>query len=149
MTGFSVSLKSLCHVDKRSWDPQTLSQHPGSIHWYETPDTYKAEDCLVWPQWEKMCLTLERLQAPGSGEVWGWDILLEMREEEWNEELLEADLEGYNDWTVKKRVKFKTRRGTMTEENHMVRKEHTQKNVWVSPHSEQDEQVPSCLIIWM
>ena len=43
--------------------------------WSEAPDTYTAEDCLVWPQWEKMHLTLERLESPGSGEacqVVGW-----------------------------------------------------------------------------
>ena len=29
---------------------------------------------MVWPQWEKMYLILERLETPGSGEVWwlGW-----------------------------------------------------------------------------
>ena len=32
--------------------------------------TYKAEDCLVWPQWEKMHLILERLEASGKGEEW-------------------------------------------------------------------------------
>jgi hypothetical protein len=36
------------------------------------------------------------LEAPGSGKAWwGWgDILLEMREEEWDEELLEGRLGG-------------------------------------------------------
>ena len=42
---------------------------------------------------EKMQLTLERLEAPGSGEAWqdgvGW-----------------ADQKGDNDWTVKKRLKI-------------------------------------------
>ena len=31
---------------------------------------YTAEDCLVWPQWEKMCLTLERLEASWYGNAW-------------------------------------------------------------------------------
>jgi hypothetical protein len=30
----------------------------------ETLDLYTAEDCLVWSQWEKRSLTLERLEAP-------------------------------------------------------------------------------------
>ena len=30
---------------------------------------YIAEVCLVWPQWEKMHLILERLEAPGNGEA--------------------------------------------------------------------------------
>jgi hypothetical protein len=43
------------------------------------PDTYTAEDCLVWPQSEKICLTLERLEALGSGEAGKWGgIFLEM-----------------------------------------------------------------------
>jgi len=29
-----------------------------------------AKDCLVWHQGEKMCLTLERPEAPGNGEAW-------------------------------------------------------------------------------
>jgi hypothetical protein len=40
-----------------------------------------------------MCLTLERLEAPGCGEAWcrgDGDILLEIREEEWDEELWES-----------------------------------------------------------
>ena len=55
-----------------------------------------------------MHLTLERLEALGSGEVWqggvewggmgrlGWggDIVVEMGEEEWDEELLEDRLGG-------------------------------------------------------
>jgi hypothetical protein len=45
-----------------------------------------------------MHLTLERLEAPGSGELWwGWggDILLEMgKKEEWDEEHLEGSPGG-------------------------------------------------------
>jgi hypothetical protein len=35
--------------------------------------TYRAEDWLVWPQWE-MCLILDRLDTGGSGDAWqvGW-----------------------------------------------------------------------------
>jgi hypothetical protein len=60
-----------------------LTKRAAYTSWYEAPDTYTVEDCLVWPQWEKMHLTLERLEVPGSGEIW-WggaglvDILLEM-----------------------------------------------------------------------
>jgi hypothetical protein len=54
-----------------------------SLH--EAPSTYTAEYYRVWIQSEKMHLTLEKLEAPGTGEVWwggggmGWvgDILLE------------------------------------------------------------------------
>ena len=27
--------------------------------------------CLIWPQWEKMCLILLRPAAPEKGDVWG------------------------------------------------------------------------------
>ena len=66
-----------------------------------------AEDCWVWPQREKRHLTLERLEAPGSGEVW-WNrvgcgnILLEMWGEVWNGEQLGSGLGGDEDWAVKK-----------------------------------------------
>ena len=43
--------------------------------WYEAFNIYPAEDCWVWAQSEKMHVTLKRLEAPGSGEVWwskGW-----------------------------------------------------------------------------
>jgi hypothetical protein len=41
------------------------------------PNTYSAEYCLVWFQWEKKNLSLKRFEAPGSGEAWqglgeGW-----------------------------------------------------------------------------
>jgi hypothetical protein len=32
--------------------------------WCEDPSTYVAEDCLVWTQWERMCLILPKLDAP-------------------------------------------------------------------------------------
>jgi hypothetical protein len=46
------------------------------------PNTYTTEDCRVWVQSEKMQLTLKRLNALGSLEVWwgghvGGDILTE------------------------------------------------------------------------
>jgi hypothetical protein len=47
------------------------------------PLVHIAEDCLVWPQWEKMCLILERLEGPGKEdkrwEGWGGSTLLEAR----------------------------------------------------------------------
>jgi hypothetical protein len=55
-------------------------------------DTYTAEDCLVWHQREKTHITLEGLETPGNEEAWqgGGDILLETREEKWDEELSEG-----------------------------------------------------------
>jgi hypothetical protein len=38
--------------------------------WSEAASTYIAEVCMVWPQWEKMYLILERLEVPGKGEAW-------------------------------------------------------------------------------
>jgi len=38
---------------------QRLSHQPESIHRLPVaPDTHVAEDCLVWPQWERMGLIL-------------------------------------------------------------------------------------------
>ena len=57
------------------------------------PDTYTAVDCLFWPQWEKMCLILKRLENPGNREVWRWEtVLLGSGEEEWDQELGEVGL---------------------------------------------------------
>lgn len=64
----------------------------------EAPNAHTVEDCLreVWHHWEKIHLTLERLEAPGREEVWwgrvewGGDILLETGEVKWDEELLEG-----------------------------------------------------------
>jgi hypothetical protein len=54
--------------------------------------THIAEDCWVWTQSEKMYLTLERLGAPGSGEVW-WGRDLEDRVEEvWDVEQMDGGL---------------------------------------------------------
>ena len=66
------------------------------MSWSEAPSTYIAEDCLVWPQWEKMHLTLERLEVPGTEEAWWWwwgHNLGDRGEEEWGEELLGCGLE--------------------------------------------------------
>ena len=52
-----------------------------------TPDTYVAQDSLVWPQWKGMCLVLWRLDAPGKG------IAREVRQgwvSRWGSTLLEA-----------------------------------------------------------
>jgi hypothetical protein len=73
-------------------------------------DTYIAEDFLVWPQWEKQSLlTLEILDAPGSGEAWlvGSGYLLgDSGEEECDEELWEGDQEKSYGWTVKSMMKI-------------------------------------------
>ena len=56
-----------------------LTQTPGSSQrlnhqseactgWSKAPGTYVAEDCLIWPQWEKTPNPL-RLEAAGSGET--------------------------------------------------------------------------------
>jgi hypothetical protein len=37
--------------------------------WSKVPGTCIAEGCLVWPQWEKMHLVLEKLEAPGKGDA--------------------------------------------------------------------------------
>jgi hypothetical protein len=47
----------------------TETEPGASIGWSKAPATYIAEVSLVWPQWEKMRLILQRLEAPGKGEV--------------------------------------------------------------------------------
>jgi hypothetical protein len=42
-------------------------------------DTYRGEDYLVWPQWEKTCLNLKRFEASSSGKAWGLGIFLKTR----------------------------------------------------------------------
>jgi hypothetical protein len=86
-----------------AWD---LSDHwvtnqAAYTSWYKAPNTYTAKDCLVWLQWEKTHLTLERLEAPGSVDAWqgwrsrGWEHPLRERcGEEWGEELKEGRLGG-------------------------------------------------------
>jgi hypothetical protein len=78
------------------------------------PHTYTAENCLIWPQWAKMHLTLQGLEAPGSGEVWwggvgGWRHPLGHKEgreagrKSCEMEIVQgANQDGDEDWTVKK-----------------------------------------------
>jgi hypothetical protein len=42
---------------------------------FEAPCTYVTEVYLVWPQWEKMHLILESLEAPEKGKAWGESTL--------------------------------------------------------------------------
>jgi hypothetical protein len=44
----------------------------------EHPSTYIAEVCLIWPQWEKMCL--ERFEAPGKEDASGGEHHLGCKE---------------------------------------------------------------------
>ena len=70
----------------------------------KAPDTYTAEDCLVWPQWEKtLHLTLERLEVPGSGEAWWWwgRHPLGDRKKDGMRNCGRADWEDGNSWSVK------------------------------------------------
>jgi hypothetical protein len=51
------------------WTPvssQRLSCQPKSLV-RDLPGTYVAEGCYVWPQWERMCLTLQKLNSFGWG----------------------------------------------------------------------------------
>jgi hypothetical protein len=43
--------------------------------WYEAPDTYTTKNYPVWLQWEKACLTLKRLEVPGSERPGGFRVL--------------------------------------------------------------------------
>jgi hypothetical protein len=68
------------------------------------PNTHTAEDCQVWVQSEKMHLTLKRLEAPGSLEVWwggGWRVGRRYRMRNSQRE----DWEGNKIWRVKKMIK--------------------------------------------
>jgi len=53
------------------WElPQTeLSTRKHTQAGQRPPSTYVEEDCLIWPQWVKMCLILERIEAPGKEDV--------------------------------------------------------------------------------
>jgi hypothetical protein len=46
---------------------------PGSIHGLVCSPRHIdiSRNCLVWPQWEKMCLILEKLEAPGKEDTTG------------------------------------------------------------------------------
>jgi hypothetical protein len=52
---------------------------------------------LALPQWEKMGLILENLEAPGKGES---TLSESNRNEKLNEELWEGELRERNDWKV-------------------------------------------------
>jgi hypothetical protein len=67
-------------VEEEGDQQSELTQTPGSAQTLRhQPDriqelvhdllTYTAEDCLIWPQWEKMHLTLNKLD-PGTGDAW-------------------------------------------------------------------------------
>lgn len=80
--------------------------------WSEAPDTHIAEQRLVLPQWEEICLILQRFEAPGKedagvgeGEVEGEGEhpLRGKVEEGWDEGLWEGVWErGDNGWNVNK-----------------------------------------------
>jgi hypothetical protein len=63
-----------------------------------------AEDCLVWPQWEKTHLALKRLEAPGIREAYQeGDILLEtVGRRNGMKNCGRENQEESNYWTVKK-----------------------------------------------
>ena len=52
------------------WElPETkppTKEHTWAVLW--SPRTYVARDCLVWSQWERMCVILRRFDAPGKGD---------------------------------------------------------------------------------
>jgi len=51
---------------------------------------------------EKTCLTLKRLETPGSGNAWQWGTSFWIQEEEeWDEELWEWELGAGSYWSVK------------------------------------------------
>jgi hypothetical protein len=73
------------------------------MSWSEAPYTYTAEHCLVWPWWEKMCLTLKRLEAPGSGEaLWRGILLKTGGKRNVMRNCGRVNQKGDNDWIVKK-----------------------------------------------
>jgi hypothetical protein len=73
------------------------------------PNTYRAGDCQAWLQSEKMHLTLKRMEAPGSLEVWwggAWgrghpsgDRGTERRYGMWNRQRVDRDVNKI--WNVK------------------------------------------------
>jgi hypothetical protein len=42
--------------------------------WFMAPGTCVAEDCLVWPPWERICLILWELDAPGKTDAGGGEL---------------------------------------------------------------------------
>ena len=77
---------------------------------YLPPPPYVVEDYLVWPQWERMCLIPQSLDAPVKGDTRvgkgvGEHSLRGKGEGEWGEILLVGDWEeGGNTWNVNKTV---------------------------------------------
>jgi hypothetical protein len=52
---------------------------------------YTTENCLIWLQWEKICLIHKRLEAPGMGKAWYvWVSHQRQGEEEWDKKLWEG-----------------------------------------------------------
>ena len=45
--------------------PETVTNQRAYMGWSMALGTYVAENCFVWPQWERMCLILWRLDTPG------------------------------------------------------------------------------------
>jgi hypothetical protein len=80
------------------------------MSWSEASNTYTAEDCLVWPKWEKM--RLERLKAQGVGRPcrgWGGGHPLGNRgRRNGMRDCGRVDQEWGNDWTLKKVIMIKT-----------------------------------------
>jgi hypothetical protein len=63
--------------------------------WSKAPDTYIAENCVVWPQWEKIHPILERFEAPRKRDAWGGEHPLRGKgEKEWDGELWESEAGG-------------------------------------------------------
>ena len=56
----------------------------------EAPSTYVAEDHLVWPQWERMGLILQKLHEPGWEDTLGRPHLLREVERAYRERICEG-----------------------------------------------------------
>jgi hypothetical protein len=90
-------------------DPRDLSDTEPPTRWHtlvgQRLPTYTAENCPVWPQWEMIHLTLERLEAPGSGEAWrgrgGVGTSWRWGKRNGMRNCWRADREGDNEWSVK------------------------------------------------
>ena len=37
---------------------EQVTKQKAYMGWFVAPSTYVTEDCLIWPQWERMCLIL-------------------------------------------------------------------------------------------
>lgn len=60
----------------------------------KAPGTNTAKVCLARPQWNKMCLILERFEAPGKGDMLGGGTLSEARGKEKGMRNCGGDQEG-------------------------------------------------------